>query len=452
MQKFEKGFFIGAATAAHQVEGNNTNSDYWAQEQLPHSSFTEPSGIACDHYHRYEEDIKLLADAGLNAYRFSIEWARVEPEEGTFDPEAIEHYRRVIACCKAHGVEPIVTLLHFTSPKWLICKGGWEAESTVEDFKHYAAYVMEQLGSELRYICTINEANMGLQLAAISKRFRLMAEQAAKNAAAAGKSAEGTVQVGMNFQKMMENMKYAAMENAQVFGTPQPQIFVSERTPEGDLLVLRAHAAARDAIKAICPEVKVGLTLSLHDLQAQPGGEAFAEAAWQEEFTHYLPYIKEDDFLGVQNYTRTLYGPQGQLPAPEGAELTQMDYEVYPQALEHVLRKVAEDFKGNLIVTENGMAYSETLGSDGQIHDPYRIEYLKEHIEQLAIMIDEGLPVFGYCPWSFVDVVSSHQGFAKRYGLVYVDRTETDPKQCARVKKDSFYWYQKVITNNGLTE
>lgn len=244
MQKFEKGFFIGAATAAHQVEGNNINSDYWAQEQLPHSSFTEPSDIACDHYHRYEEDIKLLADAGLNAYRFSIEWARVEPEEGTFDPEAIEHYRKVIACCKAHGVEPIVTLLHFTSPKWLICKGGWEAESTVEDFKNYAVYVMEQLGSELRYVCTINEANMGLQLATISKRFRLMAEQAAKNAAAAGKSAEGTVQVGMNFQKMMENMKYAAMENAQVFGTPQPQIFVSERTPEGNLLVRRAHAAA----------------------------------------------------------------------------------------------------------------------------------------------------------------------------------------------------------------
>ena len=135
---------------------------------------------------------------------------------------------------------------------------------------------MEQLGSELRYVCTINEANMGLQLAAISKRFRLMAEQAAQNAASAGKSAEGTVQVGMNFQKMMENMKYAAMENAQVFGTPQPKIFVSERTPEGDLLVMRAHAAARDAIKALCPQIKVGLTLSLHDLQAQPGGEALS--------------------------------------------------------------------------------------------------------------------------------------------------------------------------------
>ena len=271
MQKFEKGFFVGAATAAHQVEGNNIHSDYWAQEQLPHTSFTEPSGIACDHYNKYEEDIKLLADAGLNAYRFSIEWARIEPEEGKFDPAEIEHYRKVIACCKAHGVEPVVTLLHFTSPKWLIAKGGWEAESTVEYFKRYVSYVMEQLGSELHIVCTINEANMGLQLAAISKRFRLMAEQAAKAAANAGKSAEGSVQVGMNFQKMMENMKYAAAENAAVFGTPQPKIFVSERTPEGDLLVLRAHAAAREAIKTICPEVKVGLTLSLHDLQAHVG-------------------------------------------------------------------------------------------------------------------------------------------------------------------------------------
>ena len=157
-------------------------------------------------------------------YRFSIEWARIEPEEGQFDPAEIEHYRKVIACCKAHGVEPVVTLLHFTSPKWLIAKGGWEAESTVEYFKRYVSYVMEQLGSELHYVCTINEANMGLQLAAISKRFRLMAEQAAKAAANAGKSAEGSVQVGMNFQKMMENMKYAAAENAAVFGTPQPKI------------------------------------------------------------------------------------------------------------------------------------------------------------------------------------------------------------------------------------
>ena len=254
---------------------------------------------------------------------------------------------------------------------------------------------------------------MGLQLAAISKWFRVMAEQAAKAAANAGKSAEGSVQVGMNFQKMMENMKYAAAENAAVFGTPQPKIFVSERTPEGDLLVLRAHAAAREAIKTICPEVKVGLTLSLHDLQAQPGGEAFAAAAWEEEFTHYLPYIKEDDFLGVQNYTRTLYGAHGQLPAPQGAELTQMDYEFYPQALENVIRKVAQDFHGDLIVTENGIATAD---------DTRRVAFIEAALAGVQNCIADGIPVKGYFHWSLMDNFEWQKGYAMNFGLIAVNR------------------------------
>ena len=410
---FPKGFFIGASTAAHQVEGNNVHSDYWLQEQLPHTSFAEPSGAACDHYNRYEEDIKLLADAGLNAYRFSVEWARIEPEEGKFDENEIEHYRKVIRCCKEHGVEPIVTLMHFTSPAWLIRKGGWEAESTVEYFRRYAATVTEKLGDKINYICTINEANMGLQLAAISKRFMLMAEQAKKAAAAGAKKAEGTVQVGMNFEKMMENAKFAAMENAQAFGTPQPQIFVSARTPEGDILVMRAHQAAKAAIKAIRPEIKVGLTLSLHDLQPLPGGESFAEAAWDEEFRHYLPYIADDDFLGVQNYTRTQYGPQGQLPCPEGAELTQMDYEFYPKALEHVIRKVHEDFTGDLIVTENGVAISD---------DTRRVEFIRRALAGVENCLADGIPVKGYCYWSLMDNFEWQKGFSMTFGLIAVDR------------------------------
>ena len=418
---FPKGFLIGVSTAAHQVEGNNIHSDYWAQEQLPHSSFVEPSGLACDHYHRYEEDIRLLADAGLNAYRFSIEWARIEPEEGRFDEAEIEHYRRVIACCRANGVEPIVTLLHFTSPVWLIQKGGWENESTVEYFRRYAAYVTEKLGSQLRYICTINEANMGLQLAAISRRFQLMAQQAAKSA----KGAEGTVQVGMNFEKMMENMKYAAAENAEVFGTPQPQVFVSSRTPEGDRLVFRAHEAAREAIKALCPEIKVGITLSLHDCQALPGGESFAEKEWEEEFRHYLPYLQGDDFFGVQNYTRTQFGPEGQLPCPEGAELTQMSYEFYPEALEHVIRRVHQDFKGDLIVTENGVASSD---------DSRRVEFIRRALQGVERCLQDGIPVKGYCHWSLMDNFEWQKGYSMTFGLIAVDRTtmERKPKESLR--------------------
>jgi beta-glucosidase len=439
--RLPKGFMIGAATAAHQVEGNNMHSDYWAQEHMPHSSFTEPSGIACDHYNRYEEDIRLLAEAGLNAYRFSVEWARIEPEEGKFDEAEIAHYRKVIACCKAHGVEPIVTLMHFTSPVWLIRKGGWEAESMVEDFRRYAAYVTEQLGEDLHYICTINEANMGLQLATIAKRFRLMAEQAAKAqkagsasagaasgdvGAAAAKKAEGTVQVGMNFEKMMENMKYAAMENAQVFGTPQPQIFVNARTPEGDILVMRAHQAAKAAIKAIRPDIRVGLTLSLHDLQPLPGGEKFAADAWEEEFLHYLPYIEGDDFLGVQNYTRTQYGPQGQLPCPEGAELTQMDYEFYPEALEHVIRRVREVFKNDLIVTENGVAVAD---------DSRRVEFIRRAMAGVENCIADGIPVKGYMYWSLMDNFEWQKGFSMTFGLIAVDRATMarTPKESLRV-------------------
>ena len=425
---FPQGFMIGAATAAHQVEGNNTNSDYWLQEKLPHSSFTEPSGIACDHYNRYEEDIRMLADACLNAYRFSIEWARIEPQEGQFDEGELDHYRKVIDCCEKNGVEPVVTLMHFTSPAWLIKKGGWEAESTVEYFRRYAAYIAENLGQKLRYVCTINEANMGLQLAAIAKRFTLMAKQAAEraaqggeNAAKSAKSAEGTVQVGMNFAKMMENMKYAAMENAEVFGTPQPQIFVSSRTPEGDILVMRAHRAAKEEFRKAAPHVKIGLTLSFHDLQALPGGESFAEKAWDEEFSHYLPYIGDDDFLGVQNYTRTLYGPEGQLPAPIGAELTQMDYEFYPQALENVIRRVAKDFKNDLIVTENGTAMAD---------DSRRCEFIKTAVAGVKNCIDDGIPVKGYFYWSLMDNFEWQKGYAMQFGLVAVDRKtmERTPK------------------------
>ena len=422
---FPKGFFIGASTAAHQVEGNNIHGDYWAQEQMPHSSFVEPSGRACDHYNRYEEDIRLMAKAGLNVYRFSIDWARIEPEEGHFDESEIEHYRKVIRCCRDNGVEPMVTLMHFTSPVWLIQKGGWEAGSTIAYFSRYAAHVTEKLGGELRYICTINEANMGLQLAAISRRFRLMAEQAAS-----AKRTEGTVQVGMNFEKMMDNMKYAAAENAQVFGTPQPQIFVSSRTAEGDALVFRAHQAVKAAIKAIHPEIKVGITLSLHDLQALPGGEKYAEDAWNEEFRHYLPYIEGDDFLGVQNYTRTQYGPQGQLPCPEGAELTQMEYEFYPAALGHVICRVHEAFAGDLIVTENGVATAD---------DTRRVAFIDEALAGVQACIEDGIPVKGYFYWSLLDNFEWQKGFSMMFGLIGVDRKTQERSPKPSLKKLGSY-------------
>lgn len=412
--KLPENFLIGAATAAHQVEGNNIHSDLWAMEHMKHTSFIEPSLDAVDHYNRYEKDIKLMADAGLNAYRFSIEWARIEPEEGHFDSEAVDHYKAVIACCKKYGIEPFVTLHHFSSPKWLISKGGWEASTTPEDFAHYVRFIIGELGSELHYICTINEANMGIQVSAIAERYKRQMMAQMQAAQSGGNSADGSVQVGINLQKMMEGQKAAAAENLEVFGVEKVENFTSMRTREGDLLILKAHELAKKEIKALYPDIKVGLTLSLHDIQPQEDGMERAKKEWDEEFMHYLPYIKDDDFLGVQNYTRSLIGADGQLPNPDGAELTQMNYEFYPEALEHVLRKVAKDFHGDLYVTENGIATAD---------DTRRVAFIDTALKGIVSCINDGLPVKSYFHWSLLDNFEWQKGYSMTFGLIAVDRS-----------------------------
>ena len=427
-------FLVGAATAAHQVEGNNIHCDYWLMEQMPHSNFAEPSLLAVDHYNRYEEDIKLLAGAGLNAYRFSVEWARIEPEQGKFDETEIEHYRKVIRCCKENGVEPIVTMMHFTSPAWVIKNGGWEDESVIDSFAKYCEYVIKQLGSEIKYVCTINEANMRLQVAAISERFRRQmeakAEQFKKMSEKSGESAEGIAQVGMNFNSMMENMKYQKAENMEVFGTENPACFVSSCTENGDIIVVKAHRAAKEAMKSVKPDLKIGITLSLHDIQAAKGGEEKAAKEWNEEFSHYVPYIKDDDFFGLQNYTRMEIGADGILPVPKGAKITQMEYENYPEALPHVIKQVYEEFKANgvdmpIMITENGIATAD---------DSEREEFIKKAVDGVKVCIKGGIPVTGYMYWSLLDNFEWQKGFSMTFGLVEVDRKTMERKPKGSLK------------------
>ncbi|MBP3678324.1 MAG: glycoside hydrolase family 1 protein [Agathobacter sp.] len=432
MSKFEQNFLIGAATAAHQVEGNNIHSDYWAMEHMQYTNFNEPSLDAVDHYNRYEEDIRMMAEAGLNAYRFSIEWARIEPVEGQFDDTEIVHYRKVLECCRENGIEPIVTMHHFTSPKWVIENGGWEANATVDAFAKYCKYVVEQLGDLMHYVVTINEANMGLQVKAIAERYKrqmmakmqqMMAMQATQNTEAGNGSQsgnmEGVAQVGMNFNSMMENMKNQQAENVEVFGVAEPQTFVSARTEEGDMLVMRAHVAAKRVMKEVRPELAIGLSLSLHDIQPVEGGEEVAAKEWIEEFTHYIPYIKEDDFFGLQNYTRSLIGADGIMPVPEGAEVTQMDYEFYPEALEHVIRRADEEFKNAgrtdmpIMVTENGLATSD---------DTRRVAFIEKATDGVVACKNDGIPVIGYMYWSLMDNFEWQKGYSMTFGMIAVDR------------------------------
>jgi beta-glucosidase len=407
MKQFDRGFLLGAATAAHQVEGNNTNSDFWAMEQAHLAMFKEPSGDSMDHYNRYREDIDLLAGAGLNAYRFSIEWARIEPEQGVFDQKEIEHYRLVLEYCRSKGVTPIVTMHHFSSPKWLIKKGGWENESTAGYFADYCGRTVKELGGLLQYVCTINEANMGLQLFKISRD--MMAKMSAQQ------SQQGAVQAGVN--PGLESIMASRMAGlSEVFDGMDPRKvyhFLSGRTAEGDRVIIHAHEKARDAMKAVCPHLKIGITLSVFDFQAVPGGDQNTAAEYDEEFLHYLPALQKDDFIGVQNYTRKLVGPEGALPPPEGAELTQMGYEFYPESIGNVVRFVAKHWDKAILITENGIASTD---------DSRRVEFLRHALASVQECIADGIPVKGYMCWSLLDNFEWMLGFEPRFGLIAVDR------------------------------
>lgn len=413
---------MGAATAAHQVEGNNVYSDCWTLENTPGSYFKEPSLEGVDHYHHYQEDIKMLAEAGLNAYRFSIEWARIEPEKGQFDQSEIAHYRDVLNCCYANHLTPIVTLHHFSSPKWLIVEGGWESENTIESFGKYCRKVVSELGDLMPYVCTINEANMGLQLT------RVMSDVMAKmQRDSTSQPQHADVQVGINMDmhtSMEQSMK--AMGDAFGIDPRNVNVFLSPRTEQGDVIIMKCHEKARAMIKEINPEIKVGITLSIYDYQSIPGGEAFVREMQEEDFLHYLPYLQKDDFFGLQNYTRSVYGPDGKIQPDEKTRVTEAGYEYYPEALAGVIRFVSQYWKKPIIITENGVCTS---------NDEDRVEFIEKALAGVRQCIEEGINVIGYIHWSLLDNFEWQLGYVPKYGLIAVDRvTQTRyPKESLKV-------------------
>lgn len=415
-------FLVGAATAAHQVEGNNFNSDYWTMEHLKHSDFVEPSGLACDHYNHYKEDIKLLNDVGCNAYRFSIEWARIEPRENEFDQKEIEHYRNVLLCCKENNITPIVTLMHFSSPAWLISEGGWTSEYVINAFAKYTRKVIEELGDLIPYVCTINEANMGLQLNKI-----------AKDMMKASKRKEGSVQVGQNTNINIKSIILGMFEKGKALNCSPFKVntFLMPRDKNKEAIVMSAHNEASKAIKEINSNIKVGLTLSLYDYQVVDGGENIAKKLWNDDFELYLPYIKNDDFLGVQNYTRKIVDSNGAREPELDALITQMGYEDYPHSIGNLLKKVSKEFNSELIVTENGIATDD---------DTRRCKFIKEAFNSVIDAKNSGVNVKGYLYWSLLDNFEWQAGYSKTFGLIAVDR-----KTMKRYPKESL----KVLGNLG---
>lgn len=403
--EYMKTFYLGAATAAHQVEGDNFNNDTWAQEQMKHTAYKEKSLKAANHYKTYRQDIRKMHEAGLNAYRFSLEWSRIEPQQGIYDAEAIEHYRDVIRCCRQNGIEPIITLFHFTSPKWLIEKGGWEDESVIGCFENYVRHVLKEYENEgLKYICTINEANIGVLIA----KYMIMAMENQKK--------QGALAVGVDVQAMAEQARLQREEFMEIFHTPEPAFFVQPHTTNGIEIIKKTHKRAVEVIHQLLPDCKAGLSLSLNDLQWDSSGREEAERIWHDEFEQFTDAIIDDDYIGLQNYTRSLISSEGELSVPEGNEVTQMGYEYYPEGLANVVRRVYGILHKEILITENGIATAD---------DSRRCDFINTAISGVMDCIKDGIDISGYLHWSLIDNYEWQSGFSMQFGMMENDENHT---------------------------
>ena len=393
-------FLWGAATAGHQVEGNNVASDIWLLEQVKPTLFSEPSGDACDSFERWSEDVEIVRSLNLNAYRFSVEWSRIEPAEGQVSLSALEHYRRMVVACREAGLAPIVTLSHFTSPRWFAAKGGWFHLDAPTTFARHAERVIRHLGEGVSHVVTFNEPNL-----------QLLGEW--------GRTPDPTVRQTMT-DMLAAAAKASGSDRFSLMNTGDAAAMVAP--------VLEAHRLARQAIKTVRPDLPVGMTLAIPDDQAEDADSRIED----KRAAVYAPFFAEarqDDVLGVQTYSRSLIGAEGPLPVPEGAERTQMGDEFYPQAIGSSIRYAYTQTGRPILVTENGLATED---------DRVRARFIPAATAAVLAARSDGVPVIGYLHWSLLDNFEWFAGYGPKFGLVAVDRTtfKRTVKPSARVLAD----------------
>ena len=458
--KFPENFLWGASTSAFQVEGGYKEGGKGAAttDLGIRREGVADNKVAADHYHHWKEDVDLMAELGLKTYRMGFSWSRIMPDATNRpNPEGLSFYDKLIDYLLEKGIEPLVTLYHFECPQALVdAFRGWMDRRMVDAYAEYAKACFTHFKGRVKYWVTVNE--------------QLIATAASTHTGIYEKDPQQNLK---NVYQMSYNVSLAEHRAIALLREIDPEAKIG---PVCAMQVVYPQTSKSEDVLA-AENAEELLQFYLLDMSVRGEYPPYVEA-YLKEHGFYPKTEPEDtdvlkgtspDFIGVNYYfsicVKEKVGKINYQQPPfwisdafdecgnPYLEKTEwMDKGIDPIGLRIGMHKIHNRYRLPMIITENGMAYSEELGEDGKIHDEYRINYLRKHIEQIEIMLKEGLPVFGYCPWSFVDVVSSHQGFAKRYGLVFIDRTETDPKQCARVKKDSFYWYRNVIGNRGLTE
>ena len=461
LRDFPKDFLWGASTSAYQVEGAALEDGKSPSiiDMYEHPKDVADFQIASDHYHRYQEDIALFAQMGLKAYRFSIAWTRILPEgTGKLNEPGVEFYRNVIRECRKYRIEPIVTMYHFDLPYCLEEQGGWNSRETMDAFVNYAKVLFELYGKEVTYWLTINEQNtmilhpgaIGLPKGGTLPGKKELYQQNHHMMLAQAK-------VMKLFHQMVPGGKIGPALNltAMYPGTCRPEDAIAAHNWEvlrcwnfADVPVFGTYhplAVSYLEDRGIMPEILAGDEEILKD--AKPDFIAMNYYS-----TATIGASKNDglDVAARAGDQQIMLGEEGVYRPAENPYVDKSPYGwvIDPSGFRYTLRKVYERYHLPILVTENGIGASDRL-EDGEVHDDYRIDFLQKHLHQIRLAMTDGVKMLGYCPWAAIDVVSTHQGYKKRYGFIYVDRDEFDIKQMERIPKDSFYWYQKTIAENG---
>ncbi len=412
---FPEGFLFGAATAAYQIEGHGfggAGPTHWDTFAATPGNVVraEDGRLACDHYHRWPEDLDLLKNAGMDAYRFSTSWARVMPDGVTVNPEGVAFYDRLVDGMLERGLKPFQTLYHWELPSALADKGGWTNRDTAHRFADYAEAITRTLGDRVATIATINEP----WCVAFLSHFL-------------GHHAPGLRDIRATARAMHHILLAHGLGVERLRGMGQPNLGIVlnfDRTLPADETPGSARAAARwDAI--FNRWFVEGIAQGTYPAEALEGFAPHMPANWQDD----MPTISQKiDWLGVNYYTRSLMAEDATIPwpslrpVPGDRPKTQMGWEIFPEGLEHFLTWLSRDHVGQmpLYVTENGMAWADTI-ENGAVYDPHRIAFMDAHLAAVHRAIAAGANVKGFFYWSLLDNYEWSFGYEKRFGLVHVD-------------------------------
>lgn len=400
---FPKGFLWGVATAGHQIEGNNVNADIWVMENVKPTIYAEPSGDADNSFELWPVDLDLVKQMGLNTYRFSLEWARIEPEPGLFSIAMLDHYKNMVSGCRDRGLTPMVTFNHYTLPKWAAARGGWTNAEMPDLFARFCDRAARHLADGIGYATTLNEPNVGIVI---------------RN------SLPPALWAGL--KPMVEKMSAAA---AKATGSDR---FVPGNTIGIDdfagltQTMIAGHRKGKAAIKAVRGSLPVGVSLAMPDDQSV-GPDSMRDRVRAQAYTAWLEAARGDDFLGVQNYDRTVWNAKGIVEDKAGpGDKNASGNTIYPDSLANAVRYAHSVANVPIIVTEHGVNTAD---------DAVRARLIPAALTELHRSMGEGIPILGYIHWSLLDNFEWIFGYKNKYGLVAVDRTtfRRTPKPSSRV-------------------